>query len=82
MTSGCLTGVSSLYIRCVFTLYQCLTLVMFDRCQLHCTFAVDFTASNGDPKSPSSLHYINPYRPNPYANALRAVGNIIQDYDT
>lgn len=51
-------------------------------CQLHCTFAVDFTASNGDPKSPSSLHYINPYRPNPYANALRAVGNIIQDYDT
>ncbi|KAJ8301692.1 hypothetical protein KUTeg_020679 [Tegillarca granosa] len=50
--------------------------------QLHCTFAVDFTASNGDPKSPSSLHYMNPYQPNPYATALRAVGNIIQDYDT
>ncbi|KAK3608098.1 hypothetical protein CHS0354_004755 [Potamilus streckersoni] len=50
--------------------------------QLHCTFAVDFTASNGDPKSPSSLHYLNPYNPNPYATALRAVGNIIQDYDS
>ncbi|XP_060079148.1 copine-8-like [Ylistrum balloti] len=50
--------------------------------QLHCTFAVDFTASNGDPKSPASLHYMNPYKPNPYATALRSVGNIIQDYDT
>ncbi|XP_046542548.1 copine-8-like isoform X2 [Haliotis rubra] len=50
--------------------------------RLHCTFAVDFTASNGDPKTPTSLHYMNPYRPNPYATAVRAVGDIIQDYDT
>lgn len=50
--------------------------------QLNCTIAIDFTASNGDPKSPSSLHYINPYRPNPYATALRAVGEIIKDYDS
>ena len=49
---------------------------------MHCTFSVDFTASNGDPKSPTSLHYMNPYRPNPYATAIQSVGNIIQDYDT
>lgn len=70
------------FVQIVISWDQWLTFVIFGRCQLHCTFAVDFTASNGDPKSPSSLHYINPYRPNPYANALRAVGNIIQDYDT
>lgn len=52
------------------------------RTRIHCTFAVDFTASNGDPKSPTSLHYMNPYRPNPYATAILAVGTIIQDYDT
>ncbi|XP_005099340.1 copine-8 isoform X1 [Aplysia californica] len=50
--------------------------------RIHCTFAVDFTASNGDPKSPASLHYMNPYRPNPYATAIKSVGDIIQDYDT
>ncbi|KAK0064073.1 copine-8 [Biomphalaria pfeifferi] len=50
--------------------------------KIHCTFAVDFTASNGDPKSPTSLHYMNPFRPNPYATAIQAVGNIIQDYDS
>jgi copine 5/8/9 len=50
--------------------------------QIHCTIAVDFTASNGDPRSPTSLHYMDPYQPNLYARALRAVGDIIQDYDT
>ncbi|XP_052284363.1 copine-8-like isoform X2 [Dreissena polymorpha] len=50
--------------------------------QLNCTIAIDFTASNGDPKTPSSLHFISPYHPSPYCNALRAVGNIIKDYDS
>lgn len=46
------------------------------------TVAIDFTASNGNPASPSSLHYLNPYgTPNQYAGAIQAVGNIIQDYD-
>jgi len=49
--------------------------------QVHCIIAVDFTASNGDPRSPQSLHYLDPYKPNLYARALRAVGEIIQDYD-
>ena len=43
---------------------------------------MDFTASNGDPNQPTSLHYNNPYQPNLYSRALKAVGEIIQDYDT
>ena len=42
---------------------------------------MDFTASNGDPKSANSLHYMNPYEPNEYLSAISAVGNVIQDYD-
>uniref|UniRef100_A0A8K9VC16 Copine-4 n=1 Tax=Oncorhynchus mykiss TaxID=8022 RepID=A0A8K9VC16_ONCMY len=35
--------------------------------------AIDFTASNGDPKNSCSLHYIHPYQPNEYLKALVAV---------
>jgi len=46
------------------------------------TVAIDFTASNGDPNTPTSLHYINPYgSPNQYSMAVQSVGHIIQDYD-
>ncbi|XP_068758761.1 copine-8-like isoform X2 [Montipora capricornis] len=50
--------------------------------QINFTVAIDFTASNGDPRNASSLHYINPYEQNQYVKALTAVGNICQDYDT
>uniref|UniRef100_A0A8D0AR03 Copine-3 n=1 Tax=Sander lucioperca TaxID=283035 RepID=A0A8D0AR03_SANLU len=43
---------------------------------------IDFTASNGNPREPSSLHYINPLGSNEYLAAILAVGQIIQDYDT
>ncbi|ODN05578.1 Copine-8 [Orchesella cincta] len=36
--------------------------------QIHCCFAIDFTATSGS-------------RPNPYEQAIQAVGEIIQDYD-
>nr|XP_023413753.1 copine-7 [Loxodonta africana] len=51
-------------------------------CQIHFTVAIDFTASNGDPRNSCSLHYINPYQPNEYLRALVAVGEICQDYDS
>ncbi|XP_045149808.1 copine-7 isoform X3 [Echinops telfairi] len=51
-------------------------------CQIHFTVAIDFTASNGDPRNSCSLHYINPYQPNEYLQALVAVGEICQDYDS
>ena len=50
--------------------------------QLHFTVAVDFTASNGDPRQPTSLHYWNPNQANQYEVAITAVGEIIQDYDS
>ncbi|XP_048577137.1 copine-3 isoform X2 [Nematostella vectensis] len=51
-------------------------------CQINFTVGIDFTGSNGNPASPTSLHYINPYAPNEYCQALTAVGEIIQDYDS
>uniref|UniRef100_A0A9J7YG61 Copine 8 n=1 Tax=Cyprinus carpio carpio TaxID=630221 RepID=A0A9J7YG61_CYPCA len=50
--------------------------------QINFTVAIDFTASNGNPAQPTSLHYMNPYQLNAYAMALKAVGEIIQDYDS
>ncbi len=45
--------------------------------------AIDFTASNGDPSDPQSLHYMDPRgRPNDYVQAIRAVGQVLEFYDT
>ncbi|MEQ2189361.1 Copine-9 [Goodea atripinnis] len=57
-------------------------LVFCSRTQLNFTVAIDFTASNGNPSQPTSLHYMSPYQMNAYAMALKAVGEIIQDYDS
>ncbi|KAI2648092.1 Copine-8 [Labeo rohita] len=54
----------------------------YDSTQINFTVAIDFTASNGNPSQPTSLHYMSPYHLNAYALALRAVGEIIQDYDS
>ncbi|KAM9331608.1 copine-3-like isoform 3-T3 [Pholidichthys leucotaenia] len=51
-------------------------------CQFNFTIAIDFTGSNGDPRNPQSLHYINPEGYNEYVTAIWAVGNVIQDYDS
>ncbi|XP_053308893.1 copine-1-like isoform X2 [Spea bombifrons] len=51
-------------------------------CQINFTVGVDFTGSNGDPKSPDSLHYISPNGVNEYLTAIWCVGNVVQDYDT
>ncbi|KAG8221995.1 hypothetical protein J437_LFUL003375 [Ladona fulva] len=47
--------------------------------EIHCSFAIDFTSSNGDPSLRSSLHYISSTL-NSYEIAIQAVGTIIQDY--
>ncbi|XP_033988304.1 copine-3-like isoform X2 [Trematomus bernacchii] len=51
-------------------------------CQINFTIAIDFTASNGNPNVPNSLHFINPAGYNEYLKAIWAVGNVIQDYDS
>lgn len=41
-----------------------------------------FFLSSGNPAQPTSLHYMNPYQLNAYGMALKAVGEIVQDYDS
>ncbi|XP_026458530.1 protein BONZAI 3-like [Papaver somniferum] len=51
--------------------------------ELNFMVAVDFTASNGDPHSYTSLHYIDPTgRLNSYQRAIYEVGEVIQFYDS
>ncbi|KAJ7399648.1 Copine-3 [Pitangus sulphuratus] len=47
----------------------------------HCEVGIDFTGSNGDPRSPDSLHYLSPNGVNEYLTAIWSVGMVIQDYD-
>ncbi|XP_064835715.1 copine-4-like [Oncorhynchus masou masou] len=65
----------------IIKMYSFLDYIM-GGCQIQFTVAIDFTASNGDPKNSCSLHYIHPYQPNEYLKALVAVGEICQDYDS
>jgi len=50
---------------------------------LNLSVAVDFTGSNGDPRKPGTLHYIDRHggQLNDYEKALTAVGGIIAKYD-
>ncbi|XP_070604099.1 copine-3 [Erythrolamprus reginae] len=50
-------------------------------CQLNFTVGIDFTGSNGDPRSSDSLHFISPNGVNEYLSAIWSVGMVIQDYD-
>lgn len=50
--------------------------------QMHFAVAIDFTASNGAPSDPNSLHYLDMHRPNCYEIALKSVGDIIEHYDS
>lgn len=52
-------------------------------CELNFLVGVDFTASNGDPADPKSLHWMDPdgSSENQYQAAIRAVGEVIENYD-
>ncbi|KAF6201803.1 hypothetical protein GE061_004198 [Apolygus lucorum] len=43
--------------------------------QIYCTVAIDFTGSNGDPRSPESLHFITMGALNSYEQAIMSVSN-------
>ena len=47
---------------------------------LNFSVAIDFTASNGDPRQPQSLHYLHS-GDNQYTQAIKAVGEVIEPYD-
>merc|ERR1712012_1150369 len=48
---------------------------------LNFSVAIDFTASNGDPRNPQSLHFLSQSGENQYTQAIKAVGEIIEPYD-
>ncbi|CAM6094097.1 unnamed protein product [Calypogeia fissa] len=52
-------------------------------CEINFMVAVDFTASNGSPYQPDSLHFADPSgKPNAYQASILAVGEVLQYYDT
>ncbi|XP_068604066.1 copine-3-like isoform X2 [Brachionichthys hirsutus] len=75
------SGVVSVKLCQVLKEYTFLDYIM-GGCQINFTVAVDFTGSNGDPRSPQSLHYISPQGVNEYLSAIWSVGNVVQDYDS
>ena len=50
-------------------------------CEVSLMAAIDFTASNGDPRQPGTLHYLQHGVPNEYEQAIESVGSIICAYD-
>ena len=51
--------------------------------QMSLYVAIDFTGSNGHPSDPQSLHFRNPSgQDNQYMAAIRAVGSILEMYDS
>ena len=55
---------------------------VFGGCEINLNIAIDFTLSNGDPRENSnSLHSSDPRR-NEYLKAVRAVGDVLQYYDS
>jgi hypothetical protein len=50
--------------------------------QLNLITAIDFTGSNGNVASPTSLHHISPGRLNQYETCIQAVGSVICPYDS
>lgn len=52
-------------------------------CEIDCYVAVDFTSSNGDPRTPESHHYIlDNESHNDYQEVIQVVGNALTQYST
>ena len=55
--------------------------ILFFRMEMNFVVAIDFTGSNGDPRLPSSLHYIHPNNPNQYSQAIRVKSHFCTSSD-
>jgi len=51
-------------------------------CELNVIVAIDFTGSNGDPRKPGALHYIDANSMNDYEKAINAIVGILAKYDS
>eukprot|EP01033_Poteriospumella_lacustris_P004544 gene4545-3249_t len=52
--------------------------------EISLSIGIDFTGSNGDPREPTSLHYLDPSQKtwNVYQQAVHAVATVLEPYDT
>jgi hypothetical protein len=50
--------------------------------QINLITAIDFTASNRDPRDPNSLHFLSADGINQYEKCIRAVGEVLCPYDS
>ena len=52
-------------------------------CEMQLCVAIDFTGSNGDPRQPGTLHYIDREggTMNDYERAISSIGGILADFD-
>lgn len=55
---------------------------IFGGCEVSLLIAIDFTKSNGQLADPGSLHYQEGTKVNEYIEAISAVGDILQYYDS
>lgn len=55
---------------------------VFGSCEISLIIGIDFSKSNGLQNSIKSLHHLSEQRPNEYLQAIKAVGEILQYYDT
>jgi hypothetical protein len=52
-------------------------------CELNLSVAIDFTGSNGDPRTPGTLHYFHPDgQLNDYEKAITSIATILAKYDS
>ena len=54
---------------------------IFGGCELKLHVAIDYTMSNGPPNDPNSLHSLTRGNENGYTSAIKAVMNVLKDYD-
>uniref|UniRef100_A0A8C5HVA4 Copine-5-like n=1 Tax=Gouania willdenowi TaxID=441366 RepID=A0A8C5HVA4_GOUWI len=66
----------------ILLLFDCAAVYSNTSLKWHTANWTDSPVLKGNPSQSTSLHYMNPYQMNAYAMALKAVGEIIQDYDS
>ncbi|CAI5705284.1 unnamed protein product [Peronospora effusa] len=49
--------------------------------EMNLIIGIDYTASNGPPNDPRSLHFLDPRGPNQYQHAISSTVSILQEYD-
>uniref|UniRef100_A0A7S4RD51 C2 domain-containing protein n=1 Tax=Ditylum brightwellii TaxID=49249 RepID=A0A7S4RD51_9STRA len=51
-------------------------------CEINLGVAIDFSASNGDPRQPGTPHFLKGNEKNDYETAIATVGKVLSAYDT